>query len=403
MKNRSYLWGFFIGILGWVAGWYSHRLFILPESFEKIDDSVFQQTLPVTPATIERLEAPRDNRSIEPKKRSLSDTEQFTELLRHGQFDVAFARYAQVHEVNHEQAMISYRQALFVFVIELNQLAEVARGLELLTMFYSVEYKNLAYMLHLAEALKRNARFSKQIDILYEAKALALRDQEIDQVTRQIRQAARDFAQPLMAQKDLAALKNWYQKLIALEPSYAPYYIAMAKIHLALNEDEAAYETIRLVKHVAEVEAQVTDILLKLENKTTQISPPKETIVSMRRHGTHYIVTVTLDQAVEAHLLLDTGASLTIIHPDIVQAVVADLANESQWQTFNTANGRRQAPVVTLGSLSINDETVYDIAIGVFELATSPGIDGLLGMNFLKHFRFFIDQKNAQLHLLTRD
>jgi len=403
VQNRNYLWGLLIGVLGWLAGWYSHSFVILSESLEKIDYSVLQQTLPMTPVTIKRLEEQRDHPSMEPQQRSLSAIEKFTRLLRNDQFDAALALYTQVHEANHEQEQLSYRQTLFAFVKELNQLGEVAKTLELLTALYPVEYKNLNYMLRFADALKRNSLFPKYIDILYEAKALAFRDQEIAQVTHRIRQAASDFAEQLAAQKDHTTLKHLYQKLIALEPSYAPYYIEMAKIHLALNEDDAAYETISLVKHVAEVEAQVTDILLKLESKTTQASASSATIISMDRHGAHYIVTVTLDNAVEARLLLDTGASLTVIKPDIVQAVVADLASDAQLQTFNTANGRRQAPVLVLNSLSISDETVYDIAIGVFDLGATPGIDGLLGMNFLKHFRFFVDQKNAELHLLTRD
>jgi len=403
VQKRNYFWGFLIGVLAWLGGWYSHHFFSLPESLEKIDDSVFQQPLAVNPLPIKALQEKLAKPSIEPQQRSLSSIDQFTELLRHHQLDAVLARYTQVHDASHEQEKINYRQAVFVFVKELNQLGEVARALELLTALYPVEYKNLAYMLRFADALKRNTLYPKYIDILYEAKALAFRDQEIDQVTHRVRQAVSDLAQQLTEQKDETALKELYQKLIALEPSYAPYYIAMAKIHLILNEDHAAYETIKLIKHVAEVEAQVTDILLKLKSKNTQESPSNETIISMDRHGEHYIVTVTLDNTVEARLLLDTGASLTVIHPDIVQTVVADLASESQWQTFNTANGRRQAPVITLDSLSISDETVYDIAIGVFDLGATPGIDGLLGMNFLKHFRFFIDQENAKLHLLTRD
>ncbi len=403
MKNRNYLRSLLIGVLGWLAGWYSHRFIIMPESLEKIDDPVFQPTFPVAKLPIKRLEEQPDNPSIQPKISPLSGIEQFIGLLRNNQFDATLARYTQINEANDEQEKISYRQALFVFIQELNQLGEVARALELLTAIYPVEYKNLAYMLRFAEALKRNSLFLKYIDILYEAKALAFRDQEITQVTHQIRQATSDFAQQLTEQKDQATLKNLYQKLIRLEPSYAPYYVAMAKIHLALNEDDAAYETIRLVKHVAEVEAQVTDILLELENKTSQPSSSSATIISMDRHGAHYIVTVTLDKAVEARLLLDTGASLTVIKPDIVQATVDNLTSNSQLQTFNTANGSRQAPVLVLDSLSISDKTVYDISIGVFDLGTTPGIDGLLGMNFLKHFRFFVDQDNAELHLLTRD
>jgi hypothetical protein len=32
-------------------------------------------------------------------------------------------------------------------------------------------------------------------------------------------------------------------------------------------------------------------------------------------------------------------------------------------------------------------------------MTTAPGVDGLLGMNYLKHFRFFIDQTENVLRL----
>ena len=65
---------------------------------------------------------------------------------------------------------------------------------------------------------------------------------------------------------------------------------------------------------------------------------------------------------------------------------------------FTTANGRVSAPIYRLDSVSIGDWQVSDLDVGVLELGDS-GIDGLLGMNFLRHFQFFIDQHEALLRL----
>ena len=42
---------------------------------------------------------------------------------------------------------------------------------------------------------------------------------------------------------------------------------------------------------------------------------------------------------------------------------------------------------------------VNNLETGVLDLAGQTGIDGLLGMNFLRHFRFFIDQNESELRL----
>jgi hypothetical protein len=42
---------------------------------------------------------------------------------------------------------------------------------------------------------------------------------------------------------------------------------------------------------------------------------------------------------------------------------------------------------------------VDGIEIGAIEIASAMGVDGLLGMNFLRHFQFFIDQGRAVLRL----
>ncbi len=47
----------------------------------------------------------------------------------------------------------------------------------------------------------------------------------------------------------------------------------------------------------------------------------------------------------------------------------------------------------------MGDWQVSQLEIGVLELGGSSAIDGLLGMNFLRHFQFFIDQNEAMLRL----
>ena len=47
----------------------------------------------------------------------------------------------------------------------------------------------------------------------------------------------------------------------------------------------------------------------------------------------------------------------------------------------------------------MGDWQVNQLDIGILDLGARSGIDGLLGMNFLNQFQFFIDQNEALLRL----
>ena len=100
-------------------------------------------------------------------------------------------------------------------------------------------------------------------------------------------------------------------------------------------------------------------------------------------------------------LLIDTGASLTIFTPAVLEQRGIRYLDTGRTGVFNTANGRVQAPIYKLDSLSVGDWYVKHLEIGVLDLGSRADVDGLLGMNFLRHFRFFIDQNEAVLRLAT--
>ena len=119
--------------------------------------------------------------------------------------------------------------------------------------------------------------------------------------------------------------------------------------------------------------------------------------IPLVRNGSHYLVDARLGSQ-PARLLIDTGASLTMLTPDTLQRSGSGARATGRTGLFNTANGRVSAPIYRLDALSVGDWRVSDLDVGVLELG-DPGIDGLLGMNFLRHFQFFIDQNEALLRL----
>ena len=117
----------------------------------------------------------------------------------------------------------------------------------------------------------------------------------------------------------------------------------------------------------------------------------------LHRRGNHFLVDARLADGRSVRLLIDTGASMTILTPAVVAG--SGYTDTGNSRIFSTANGTVTAPVYRLEALSVGDWQVSELEIGVLELVDSQHIDGLLGMNFLRHFQFFIDQNEAVLRL----
>jgi predicted aspartyl protease len=92
---------------------------------------------------------------------------------------------------------------------------------------------------------------------------------------------------------------------------------------------------------------------------------------------------------------------MTVLRDDILLAAGIFKPARPSLQLFSTANGLVEGAVYRLDNLSIGDQNVANIEVAALGLASLHSADGLLGMNFLKHFKFFIDQSKPELRLST--
>ena len=99
---------------------------------------------------------------------------------------------------------------------------------------------------------------------------------------------------------------------------------------------------------------------------------------------------------------MDTGASLSIISFDTLARLGIPSNQVKKMGWFNTANGVVQAPIISLTGFAVGGHIAENIEVGVMDVSQSGAIDGLLGMNFLKHFKFYIDQSDNKMHLQLR-
>jgi clan AA aspartic protease (TIGR02281 family) len=121
----------------------------------------------------------------------------------------------------------------------------------------------------------------------------------------------------------------------------------------------------------------------------------KEAVAS-KRVGEHLVVETLCNDKIRAPLLVDTGASQTVISPKLA----AELGLEGGTVVHAVlADGQPvDGKMIVLDSLAVGGSRVEKTPVVVLA-APGPGVEGLLGMSFLKNFMFQLDLADSKLIL----
>jgi clan AA aspartic protease (TIGR02281 family) len=139
------------------------------------------------------------------------------------------------------------------------------------------------------------------------------------------------------------------------------------------------------------------------ENGKSEKDKRKTVTVPLRRYGGSLIVPVILNNQKSVHLILDTGATMTVLSTDVAIELGLTSDSESQVATVNTAGGPVQVNLTKVKLMGIKGANAKNVIVAIHDLPDiQPGIDGLLGMSFLNNFLVTLDSNQGQLHLSQR-
>lgn len=128
-------------------------------------------------------------------------------------------------------------------------------------------------------------------------------------------------------------------------------------------------------------------------------SLPNKITIPVVVNGASVIVPVTFNSSVRGNLALDTGATITVISHRIANNLALRALGASK---IGTVGGIITAPLARLRSLKVGDAEVHDLVVSIHDFSTDPRIEGLLGLDFLKHFHVSLDARRGVLTLGPR-
>jgi clan AA aspartic protease (TIGR02281 family) len=108
-------------------------------------------------------------------------------------------------------------------------------------------------------------------------------------------------------------------------------------------------------------------------------------------------------RTIEARLVLDTGAAATTLTPRVIEKVGYTRRDGFKRAKVHTATGEEHGYWVRVAELTVLGVATPNFALTVFPLGHKD-IDGLVGMNFLRHFNFEVRPGDRQIvvELLAR-
>jgi len=139
--------------------------------------------------------------------------------------------------------------------------------------------------------------------------------------------------------------------------------------------------------------------LLELIPTSEFITAP--VVVPIRISNNQILVDVILNQKVNATLILDTGATLSVLTPEITDILEISPKKDAVLHTVNLVGGKTvDVPFVSLEEIKIGKAVVRNLNVGICPVSPNkPFVGGLLGADFLTHYNVTIDHTNNRLIL----
>ncbi len=203
------------------------------------------------------------------------------------------------------------------------------------------------------------------------------------------------------ARGDFAAAEHLFSEAVAQAPNdpLLHYHRAVALSRLRRWRDASeAYQAVLRLDPPPALATAAREGLRTLQPITRPPPPvPDRSAVAipLRQAKGGWVTEVALHSTKKATFLVDTGASVCVISPELADAL--GLKPGRRAVTLETLSGRTTGPLVTLRSVQVGQARAKDVHAVVHTIG--PGIDGILGNSFLSRYTVTLDPELGVLRL----
>ncbi len=210
------------------------------------------------------------------------------------------------------------------------------------------------------------------------------------QLSKQIDELSTSFIGELIAAQQWQVLHSSSQHWLDYATGNAHYLYANALANYHLEDYVASQITLDQLPENHEFKQQAEQLRQLIQQALAGVE-----VIKLTARGSHYLITGIINDDVETELMIDTGASFTVINQTLLNSLNTP-PNYLGTLQVNTANGVIEAQRYQLESFQIGQQRISNFEVLVIENHAGYG---LLGMNFLENFKFNINQQVNELEL----
>jgi|GEM_PF-5026952 len=181
-------------------------------------------------------------------------------------------------------------------------------------------------------------------------------------------------------------------------PDQGRYFLELAELQLHLSKYQEAGYTLASILYDPIWGEKARELETRINSQIRWSGGHR---LPMETFGQQHVVIARINGHAGLRLLVDTGASLTVLAQTAAQQAVLVVPTTARRIYLQTASGITEAQMaqveITLGDLPLEEREV-----AVINTSIGPNIDGLLGMDILGSYEFLLDQENKVLLLQSK-
>ncbi|CAA0111321.1 Uncharacterised protein [Halioglobus japonicus] len=395
-------------LIGTVFGWWLRDASPGLESHLQASASAASVTPSTSPSHTQLATAKpaaRPPASPVPEASNTPDTARFEQLLHEQEFEQAIAYYENALRIDDAYQGL-WRPRLEAYLRAAHHRCADGAFVELVDLWLDTYYADIPVLLLLAENQRLCSSPEEAARTLQIARTYAIQPGSQNSVTTAVAQLIAATDESLSQQKSWIALLGFFEFLQAIDLSTLDSELRRATLYQLVGEHQRSQDLLLALRERDDGrDANWTAALdLQWRKNATQASAddlPVQAIPLLRK-GDHFLVSALINDVSPVLLMIDTGASVTTLaRSSFTQIGNAEFGYRGQ-RLFNTANGIAQGDVYQATSIMLGATRLALPDIAILDYDANGDIDGLLGMNVLRNYRFEIDQDQNLLYLHPR-